>query len=657
VNEGVKGGSSRPTVFLSYARPDQAQAAKLAQALESRGLDVWWDALIEGGAAFTESIESALDGADAVVVAWSRASVGSDWVRDEAAKGRDQRKLVPVSLDGTEPPLGFRQYQSINLARWQGDPASAEVTSVARAIHAATGAAGRPAPPATTPRIGSVGVTRRRLIVAAAGATVAGTAGLWAWRQGLLGGQAAATGNSVAVLPFMNLGGDPSQDYFSDGLSEELRATLARNLNLRVMAQASSSRFRDRKDDAKTIAAKLGVAYLLDGSVRRSGNVLRITADLIEGASGFSRWSQTFDRVMEDIFAIQSEIADTVARALMVRVADDDAGPQAGASSAPRVAAGSTSSVAAYDAYLRGRALYDLSADETSERAALAQFDAAIAADPGYAAAHAARARSLTAIANQYGEVAELPALYDAAIAAAHRAIELAPDFAEAYSTLGFTLFQGRLDARAAREPFERSRQLGSGEATVMARYAQYSARVGRDAEATDAIAHALQLDPLNPLIHRAAGAIEYAARRYAESISHARRALEMNPRMSRAHAAIGDALLMLGRDAEARAEYAAEPVEDFRLTGEAIVERKLGNLAAARAAWAKLVKDLGDRVLYQQAQVHAQWGEPDAAIARLQQARRIGDSGLIYLRNDPLLDPLRKDPRFRGLLASIGFD
>ncbi len=129
----------------------------------------------------------------------------------------------------------------------------------------------------------------------------------------------------------MNLGGDPSQDYFSDGLSEELRATLARNLGLRVMAQASSSRFRDRKDDAKTIAAKLGVAYLLDGSVRRSGNVLRITADLIEGASGFSRWSQTFDRVMQDIFAIQSEIADTVARALVARVADDDAGPQAGA--------------------------------------------------------------------------------------------------------------------------------------------------------------------------------------------------------------------------------------------------------------------------------------------------------------------------------------
>ena len=166
-----------------------------------------------------------------------------------------------------------------------------------------------------------------------------------------------------------------------------------------------------------------------------------------------------------------------------------------------------------------------------------------------------------------------------------------------------------------------------------------------------------MPLDPLNPLIHRAAGSIEYAARHYAESMPHARHALELNPRMSRAHAAIGDALLMLGRNEEARTEYAAEPVDDFRLAGEAIVERKLGNLAAAQAARTKLVEDLGDRVLYQQAQIHAQWGELDAAIAKLQQARRIGDSGLIYLRNDPLLDPLRKDPRFGSLLGSIGFD
>jgi Flp pilus assembly protein TadD len=397
------------------------------------------------------------------------------------------------------------------------------------------------------------------------------------------------------------------------------------------------------------------VTYLLDGTVRRAAEIVRVTADLIDGETGFSRWSRTFDRALTDIFAVQSEIANTVASALVAQVGSTPNSPAGRAGAL--AAAGGTSDIRAYDAYLRGRALYDLSVDEDSERAALAQFDAAIAADPNYAPAHAARARSLTAIANQYGKVGQLAGLYDAAIESAQHAIAIAPGLADAYSTLGFTLFQGRLDVRGARAPFERSRELGAGEATVLARYAQYCARTGRPRDAADAMQRALLLDKLNPLIHRAAGSVEYAARNYAQSIPLARQALAMNPRMSRAHAAIGDALLMLGRYGEARVEYAAEPAADFRLAGLAITERKLGNSAAARAAMKKLVSDQGDRVLYQQAQVLAQWGDRDAAIGQLQNARRIGDSGLIYARNDPLLDPLRDDPRFAQLLGSMGFE
>jgi tetratricopeptide (TPR) repeat protein len=190
----------------------------------------------------------------------------------------------------------------------------------------------------------------------------------------------------------------------------------------------------------------------------------------------------------------------------------------------------------------------------------------------------------------------------------------------------------------------------------VLARYAQYSARVGRSQDAAAAIERALLLDKLNPLIHRAAGAIEYAARDYRASIPPTRQALQMNPQMSRAHAAIGDALFMLGRHDEARTEYLAEPASDFGLTGLAVVERRLGNEQSARDAFAKIEGE-GARLRYQQAQVLAQWGQIDAAIARLQQARVIGDSGLVYARNDPLLDPLRGDPRFAELLKSIGFE
>lgn len=640
----------RPTVFLSYARADQGQATQLAATLKDAGLDVWWDALIEGGAAFAKSIEAALESCNAVVVMWSRTSVASDWVLDEAARGRELRKLVPVSLDGTLPPIGFRQYQSIDLSGWKGDAATPGIAAILRGIAAAGRTEqGSQAAPRVTP--GASAVSRRGVLVAAVGTALAGAAGFIAWQQGLFGGRLAAAGNSVAVLPFANLSDDKDQGYFSDGLTEELRATLARSSKLRVMAQASAATFRDRQVDAVTIAARLGVAYLLDGSVRRSGDIVRVAADLIDGSTGFSSWSEIFERPMDDIFAVQADIANKVANALMAQVT------RAGEPGDALTVSGGTSSVVAYDAYLRGRSLYGLGADEATERAALAQFDIAIAADPGYAAAHAMRARSLTTIANQYGKVGELAGLYDAAIASAQRAIELAPDLAEAHSTLGFTLFQGRLDARAAREPFERSRELGAGEATVMARYAQYSARIGRTRAAGEAMQRALQLDPLNPLIHRAAGSIEYAARNYAASMPPLRKALEMNPRMSRAHAAIGDALLMLGRLEEARSAYAAEPVEDFRLAGQAIVEYRLGNAEAAHAAMEKLVADHGDRVLYQQAQILAQWGDPDPAIGKLKRALEIGDSGLIYARNDPLLDPLRDAPEFANLLADLGFD
>ncbi len=649
-NEPDANPTSAPhTVFISYSRADKARARQLADALGQAGLTVWWDTLIEGGASFTKSIEAALQASDAVVVLWSATSVASDWVLDEAAHGRDLHKLVPISIDGTLPPLGFRQYQAIAMPA--GDRAdAAAVVAVIRAVQAL--ASGAPAPPRTVaPAAVPLDRSRRRLLLAgAAGVLLVTGAGVQGWRRGWF---APVSGSSVAVLPFKNISGDPRQAYFSDGLAEEVRATLGRNLQLRVMAQASSSQFQTSDEDAVSIASKLGVAYLLDGSVRWAGDRVRVAAELIDGQTGFGRWSQIFERRIDDVFAVQAEIASAVATALALQVEPTLPGD----AQAERLASGGTANVQAFDVYLRGRALYDLSVDEASERAALAQFDGAIALDPQYAAAHAARARSLIAIANQYGAMDEHAGMYDQAIVAAQRAIELAPEFAGAYSALAFALFQGRLDARAARVPFERSSTLGSGDATVQARWAQYCARTGRQREASEAMQRALQRDPLNPLIHRAAGSVEYAARRYADSMPPVRRALAMNPRMSRAHGAIGDALINLGRVEEARAAYQAEPAPEFRLAGLAVLEHHAGNVADAEAAMTALVSDLGDRVLYQQAQVLAQWGQAEPAFERLLKARAAVDTGLIYARNDPFLDPLRKDPRMVALLVGMGFE
>lgn len=639
-----------PSVFLSYCRADQEDAARLAEALAAAGVDVWWDHLIEGGAAYARRIERALEDSGAVVVLWSARSVQSDWVLDEAARGRDLHKLVPAALDDTPAPLGFRQYQTVDLARWRAGDGDEAIARLLRAV-AAVGAdapkrvaASSPATPRGFDR------TRRRLLVGGLAAVPLLAGGWYAWRR-VAGSHGDVVGNSVAVLPFDNLSGDPQQDYFSDGLSEEVRSTLARNLALQVMAKSSSSRFRSRDQDAVDIARELGVAFLLDGTVRRSGDTVRVSADLIDGRTGFSRWTQVFERRLTDVFAVQSEIAWAVADAL---------GATLGGAPPPReslAALGGTRAPDALDAYLRGRTLYDLSADEASERAALAQFDRAVQIDPDFAAAHAARARSLTAIANQYGASGELARMYDEAIAAAERAIALAPELAEAHSTLGFILFQGRLDARAARAPFERSIELGAGEATVLARFALFAARIGRHEAARQALTPALARDPLNPLIHRAAGNIAYAARRFEAALPPLEQALAMNPKLSRAHAAIGDARLNLGDVDGALASYAREPVADMRLTGLAIARHRAGQVDEAGAAMATLVADLGDRVLYQQAQVHAQTGELEEAFDCLARARRLGDSGLIYARNDPFLDPLRADARFDALLESLGFD
>ncbi len=637
-------GAKRLTVFLSYARIDRARIAALASALEKRGLIVWWDAHINAGAAFAKTIEAELEKADAVVVAWSQGALSSDWVHDEAGRGRDLQKLVPISLDDSEAPLGFRQYHVTSIKNWSGSERAPEIDQLVRGIEGAATPSGIALRPNTSV-YKAKGLGRRRILLASGSAALAAAGGLFLWQRTQTSN--AAYSNSVAVLPFKNFSGDPAQDYFSDGLSEEVRSTLARNTLLQVMAQASSSKFRDSKEDAKTIAAKLGVAFLLGGSVRRSGDVVRIAADLIDGKTGFSTWAQSFDRSMSDIFAVQSEIASTVVRALSAQM--------------PRTndlvkSVGGTNNIAAYDSYLRGRALYDAAGNEAEEKKALEQFDAAIAFDSDYAAAHAARSRSLAAIANSYAEPEELAATFALSISAAERAVALAPESADSQSTLGYALFTGRFDVKQARGPFEKSYKLGQGDSTVMARYARYCASIGSKAQAAAAIQRALMLDPLNALIHRAAGGIRFAARDYTGAIELTRKALELNPKLSAAHAIIGDALLLSGKISAARTEYNAEPNDLFRLPGLAILEWRAGNRTLAQKFKAELVSSIGNSGLYQQAQVLAQWQDLEAALTMLNQAHGFGDSGLLYAQNDPFLDPLRRDVRFASFLKKIGF-
>lgn len=641
---GVKARGS-DHVFVSYARPDEKAAKALIALLERSGFPVWWDGLIPGGERFGSEIGEALEKAGAVVVLWSASSSASHWVQDEAGWARDRQLLVPISIDGSEPPLGFRQFQCIDVSKGgikAGNPA------VQRALEAVSvllsRAAGEPRLPVrilTPPR----GLRLdRRSAIAVGGAGVVAVGGLAAWRW-LLPDDARA--NSIAVLPFHNLSGDPGQQYLSDGMAAELRAKLSRNRLLQVVGQTSSNAFRDRSESSREIAGKLKVASLLDGNVRAAGGQVRIAVELIDGGSGFSTWSDTFDRPMNDLLRLQSDVADAVSAALSAAI---------GGSGESQERSGGTSDVAAFDSYLRGKELFESQEDEASDRGALARFENALGRDPDYAAARAARSRSLSVIANQYAQAGERRRLYRQAVAEARRAIRSADRFADGYVALGYALFYGTLDIAAADAPYEKARELGEGSADVLSLYALYRARRRQFERAFPMIERAQLLDPLNAGMVKTEGRIRYASGDYAGAIASARRALEFNDKLGGAHGDIGNALLMLGRLDEAAAEFEKERVGLLSIPGRAMVAVRRGDQAAARDSLAELVREEGDNGLYQQAQVLAQWGRTSEALDALDRALREQDSGLVYLLSDPFLQPLHGQARFKSLLRQLHF-
>lgn len=631
------------TIFLSYARADHARAVPIIKLIEQAGFSVWWDGLLEGGERFSLTTENALDRAQAVVVLWSKMSVQSHWVHDEATRGRDRRILVPLSLDGSHPPLGFGQFQSIDLARSKMTANDVGIQQMLRAIAALHGdQSGRPVPRPVPP---TSGINRRNMIIG--GSVAALAVGSFAtWQSGLF--PVAQMANRLAVLPFDNIGGDTRHQYVAEGLANEIRATLSQNAALQIVGQASSEVFARGKDDAVAFARRLGVDYLIDGAVQIVANRLRVTIDLIDGATGVSRPSRSFDQTLDDILAVQRDISNAIAAELSSRI---------GAAGAAGTLVGGTNNVTAFDHYLRGKDLYAHASNEVEEREAVAQFDSAISADPEFAAAYAGRARALASVAAGYGSASEIKSYNNAAIASAKRAIELAPNLADAHSALALILFQGELDAKSARIPFNLSRKLGEGNAPVLARFAAFSASTGRDSEALTAINRAILLDPLNALIHRISGTVHFAAKRYSEAVAAIQEAIKLNPNLPETHSRIGMVLLAQGKNQEALRAFDADGHKWSRLAGIAMAQHRLGNLADAQSAMAELTSDTDTVSLYQQAQIWAQWGEPEKAMAALLEGHAQRDSGLIAVQYDPTLAPLRARPDFIQLLKSMGFD
>ena len=631
--------------FFSYAHEDRDHAAAIIAALEEEGISVWWDDHLDGGTAYANSIESALGKATAVIVLWSDRAVQSHWVLDEAEHGRANNQLIPLKIGKVDPPLGFRQLHFIDMEGWRGDRNAPEFRRLMRAVAGyidgetpkLDAAAPRPTPSMASP-------SRRTLLLA--GGAVGGVAVLGGLGFSLFNGRSSALiENGLAVLPFRNLSGDPSHEYLSAGLAAEVRATLARNAALRIVAQASSEAVREQSLGAAEMARTLSVAFLLDGNVTRIGDEIRIGADLIDGETGFSRWTQSFNRPVSEFATIQEAIANAVIGELAFKPNDEVDGNY-----------GQTEDAAAFDDYLKGNELYASAVSLETDLEALAKFDSAIARDPNFGAAHAARARTLTVLGNTSDSVERAKLYYESARAAAEKAVDTGPMAADAHSTLGFVMFQAQLNIAAAHAPFEKSFELGKGDARVLARYASFAACTKKSEQAKRAIDMARDLDPLNANIHRIMGTVQYAAGNYAGVIDSLDRALKLNPDLSDSHARVAMAQIALDLPEEALNAAQKERSGMMRYPALAIAHHRLGNDAMARQALDDLVANYGDAGLYQQAQVLARQGDADAAMQTLRKAYASGDSGLVFAWIDPSFEILRQRTDYKDLLSTLGF-
>lgn len=312
-------------IFVSYSHADRERAEAIVAGLEASGFSVFIDRHLVPGSRFSESLAGELAAAKAVVVCWSAASVTSHWVADEAGVARDSGRLIPVSVDGSEPPLGFKQFHTIDLSGWRGERDAPPFSTLASAAGALI--SGAPFAPPAHQRPNSV----RRSLWMIAGIAAAAASAMVAFlflrpdlaeKSGRGGrGEVAATdiaalGASIAVIPFANVSPDAEHEAFVDGLSDELLVRIATISGVRVPGRSSCFYFKGRPAPVGEIAETLGVRYVLEGSVRRSGEVLRIAAQLTDAASGYQVWSQTYDRTLADIFEVQRDIADEVLKKL-----------------------------------------------------------------------------------------------------------------------------------------------------------------------------------------------------------------------------------------------------------------------------------------------------------------------------------------------------
>jgi len=578
-------------VFISYAREDAETARRFAEAFESAGLSVWWDDALRSGEVFDESIERALREAKAVVVLWSPSSVTSRWVRAEATQADRNRTLVPVMIKPCQRPIIFELTHTADLAHWRGDHTDKAweglVADVRRLVEVQT-----------TPRAAEQGVVP--------------SSGLTAPEP------APSSRPGVVILPFINMSGDPEQEYFSDGVTEDIITDLGRVSALAVASRNAAFSYKGKTVAPAQIARALKITHVLEGSVRKSGNRVRITAQLLEAATDTQVWAERYDRTLDDIFAIQDDISKAIVAALKLKLL-----PEEKAAIEQR----STTNSEAYELFLMARG-FQRKGSERLKPVIMRICRRVVELDPGFARGWALMALAEAEMSQRGVEGTSIAG----ARASAERAIAADPTVAEGYAALAEAMARGLLE----KEPVE------------------------------EVIETALKLDPDCYEAHAVAGAVGIGRRDYRKAIFHFERAIELDPdaywpagMVVQAYEALGepDAAAAAERRALARCEkiLAEEPDHSGALGFLVTSLAGMGQADRARE-WTRralLFDPDNARLHYNMACAMSRLGDADAAVDLIEPwIDKVSLGWLMWMQSDNSLDPIREHPRFAALMA-----
>ncbi len=572
-------------VFVSYARSDKARVAPVVAALEAQGWSVWWDPEIEAGQQFDDQIEAELDAAKAVLVVWTPTSAASRWVRGEAREAADRGVLVPVRFDAARLPMDVRAIHTTDLDGWDESPASAQFQALLKALGAMITRHGGPA-----------------------GGN--GTAATAAQRVRI----------GICVLPFANMSGDPEQEYFSDGISEDVITDLSKVSALAVVSRNSAFMYKGKVVDVPKVARELKVQYVLEGSVRKSGGRVRITAQLVDGSSNDNVWAERYDRDLNDIFALQDEISEAIVKALKLKLLPEEK---------KAIEQRGTTNLDAYNLYLMARQHYATGneGDIRRNEAIVRLCQRATEIDPRYAQAWALMALGqMLARLVRGGQV-------DDGLTAAGRALELDPNLAAAHA--------------------------------VKARILSES---GRHEEAGAEIEIALRLDPESFEVNRGAGYLRFRQKRLPEAARHFEKAQSLmetdvsSPNMlMTCYTALGDREA-LRRTAQVTLDRAQKTLAQDPSNGAAMgfccyALATLGQAESAKG-WmnrALLIEPDNTNMRYNFACALAcHLNDCDGAIQLLEPLfERISAGLLNHAKADPDLDIVRADPRFQAMVTA----